>query len=128
MEIMQIAAFSVLAAFMALSLRKTNKEMSLVLSLGAGLVLLAAAVLKLADIVSALSELAASAHIQSGYLEMLLKIIGISSLSQLAAQTCRDAGEEGLAQKTEFAAKAVLLSLLIPIALSILQMILEVIP
>jgi len=128
MEIMQIAAFSMLAAFMALSLRKMNKEMSLVLSLGAGLVLLAAAVPKLADLISILSELAAAARIKSGYLEMLLKIVGISTLAQFAAQTCRDAGEEGLAQKTEYAAKAILLSLLIPIAVSILEMILEVIP
>ncbi len=128
MEMMQIAGFSVLAAFMALSLRKMNKEMSLVLSLGAGLILLTISLLKLSGIVTVLSQLAAAAHVQGNYLQMLLKTIGISTLAQFAAQTCRDAEEEGLALKVEYAAKAILLTLLAPIVVSIVEMILALIP
>ena len=128
MEMMQIAGFSILAAFMALSLRKMNREMSLVVSLGAGFILLTLAILKLSDIVAVLNDLAQAAQIKTGYLQMLLKIIGISTLAQFAAQACRDAGEEGLAQKVEYAAKAILLSLLVPIVVSIVDIIVGLIP
>ena len=128
MEMMQIAGFSVLAAFMALTLRKMNREAGLVLSLGAGLILLTIGILKLSGIVTVLSDLAQAANIKSSYLQMLLKIVGISTLAQFAAQTCRDADEEGLAQKVEFAAKAVLLTLLFPIVVSIVETIVGLMP
>lgn len=117
-----------MAAFTALTLKKMNMEMSLMVSLTAGLILLTIAIVRLSGIVTVLSDLAAAASVNSGYLQTLLKIIGISTLAQFAAQTCRDTGEEGLAQKVEFASKAILLSLLAPIVVSIVEVILELVP
>ena len=128
MEMLQIAGFSVLAAFMALSIRKLNADMSLILALAAGVILLGIAVLKLTGIVSVLHSLASAAGLNSAYLQTLLKVIGIATLAQFAAQTCRDAGEEGLALKVEFTSKAILLSLLAPIVVSIVRVILELVP
>ena len=45
-----------------------------------------------------------------------------------AAQTCRDAGEEGLAMKAELAGRVVLLTLALPSLQSLLGLILSIAP
>ena len=96
MEMMQIAGFSVAAAFAALTVRRIHPEMGMLLVLCAGAILLMLAAGKLEGIVEVMSSLCQKAQLKDQYLGVLLKVIGVSYLSQFAAQVCRDAGEEGL--------------------------------
>jgi len=62
------------------------------------------------------------------YLSQLLKVAGVALLMDFSAQTCRDAGEEGLALKTELAGRVMLISLALPFMQALLQQILSIAP
>ena len=59
---------------------------------------------------------------------LLFEVAGISLLMDFAAQTCRDAGEEGLAMKAELAGRVMLLTLALPSLQSLLGLILSIAP
>lgn len=128
MDLLKAAGLAVCAALCALILRRLRPEMSTAVSLAGGAVVLMLCAPALADIMNALTDLAQQGGVPEGYLSQLLKVAGVSLLADFAAQTCRDAGEEGLAVKTELAGRIMLLSLALPAMRTLLASILSLSP
>ena len=128
MDVMKMAGLSVFAAVAAVILRRLRPEMGMAVSLAAGIMLLALAAPLLSEVVGGLSALAKQGGVGDTYLQQLLKIAGISLLTDFAAQTCRDAGEDGLAMKAELAGRVMLLTLALPPLQSLLGLILSIAP
>ncbi len=114
MNVMRMAGLSVASAVVVLILRRARPEMGITAALAAGALLLTLAVPMVAQVVSGITGMAEMGGVKGSYLSQLLKVAGISLLMDFAAQTCRDAGEEGLALKTELAGRVMLLSLALP--------------
>ena len=121
----QIAGFAVCAAALALILRRLRPESATVLVIAAsalaGLMILP----QLAQIVDGVVSLAKSGGVQDGYIAQLLKISGISLLMDCAAQTSRDAGEDGVALKVELAGRVMLIALSLPVMQTLLTQIMS---
>ena len=128
MDFLKIAAVAICAALMALTLRRMRPEMSIVLTLAAGILVMLLALPTIAQLIGGLTGLAQSGGISNRYLLQLMKVAGISLLMDFAAQTCRDAGEDGLAMKTELAGRVMLLSLALPFMQALLGHILSLSP
>ena len=111
---MQFAAFTVCAAAMALMLRRLRPEMGSMLSMAAGGAAALMVMPLLGSILSGIADLAGAGGVPEGYMTQLFKVGGVSLLMDFAAQTCRDAGEEGLAQKAELAGRVMLISMALP--------------
>ena len=111
---MQFAAFTVCAAAMALVLRRLRPEMGSMLSMAAGGAAALMVMPLLGSILSGIADLAGAGGVPEGYMTQLFKVGGVSLLMDFAAQTCRDAGEEGLAQKAELAGRVMLISMALP--------------
>lgn len=114
MSVMRIAGFSVASALAVLLLRRSRPEIGAVAALAAGVLLLSIATPMISQLVSSITSMAEMGGVKSGYLAQLLKVAGISLLMDFAAQTCRDAGEDGLAAKAELAGRVMLLTLALP--------------
>ena len=82
----------------------------------------------LKDAGEVLSRLTVLGGLNDGYLETLLKVLGVSYASELAAQACVDLGEGGLAFKVGLAAKLCVFSMTAPLLMDMLEMILELVP
>ena len=128
MDVMKMAGLSVFAAVAAVILRRLRPEMGMAVSLAAGIMLLALAAPLLSEVVGGLFALAKQGGVGDTYLQQLLKIAGISLLTDFAAQTCRDAGEDGLAMKTELAGRVMLISLALPAMRTLLTRLLALAP
>lgn len=115
MTVWQIAGFAICAAAIALTLRRLRPEAAPVLVIAAGALIALMALPQLAKIVDGINILAASGSVQNTYLTPLMKVAGISLLMDFAAQTCRDAGEDGLALKVELAGRIMLIALALPV-------------
>jgi len=59
--------------------------------------------------------MAERAGLESRYLAIVIKIIGVAYLCQFAAELCRDVGEGAIAGKIELAGKVMILTLSMPI-------------
>lgn len=128
MSALQIAGFAVCAAAIALVMRRLRPESATVLVIGAGLLLALAALPQLGEIVSGVAAMAGTGSVQAGYMTQLLKVGGISLLMEFAAQTCRDANEDGLALKVEFVGRVMLIALALPVMRTLLTQIMSLSP
>ncbi|MCK8826637.1 stage III sporulation protein AD [Natroniella acetigena] len=83
---------------------------------------------RIAVIVDVMRRLADEANIDLVYVNTILKVIGIAYIAEFGAQICRDAGENIIASKIEFAGKIMIMVLGVPIMISILESILQLLP
>ena len=128
MNAMQIAGFAGCAAAMALVMRRLRPESATVLVIAAGALAGIMILPQLGQIVSGVTALASAGGVQEGYMTQLLKVGGVSLLMDFAAQTCRDAGEDGLAMKTELAGRVMLIALALPVMRTLLEQIISLSP
>ena len=113
----KLAGFAVCAALVALILRRLRPEAGWGVSLGAGAIVLLAALPALSALVRGIASLSAMSGLDDSFMQQLLKIAGL----YFAAQTCRDAQEEALALKVEFAGRVLLLSSALPVLQALLS-------
>lgn len=125
MSALQIAGFAVCAAALSLVMRKLRPEAAPVLVIAAGALTAMMVLPRLGEIISGVAALAAEGGVQEGYMGQLLKVGGISLLMDFAAQTCRDANEDGLALKVETATRVMLIALALPVMRTLLSQILS---
>lgn len=128
MDIVRMAGFSMASAVTVLLMRRMRPEMGLAAAMTAGILILIMVLPLLSQVVEGIGSIARAGGVKSGYLVQLLKVAGISLLMDFAAQTCRDAGEDGLAMKTELAGRIMLLTLALPAMQTLLQQILSLAP
>lgn len=128
MDVLKLAGYAVGAALMLLLLRRLKPEVAVVAAVAAGCGLLMMAMPGARQLMAGLITLAEQGGVQEKYLTQLLKVTGISLLMDFAAQTCRDAGEDGLAMKTELAGRVMILTLALPALETLLQQMMELAP
>ena len=115
MNLTSCLAAIVLAAFLAVVLRRQNPEQALALTLVAGAVLLMTALQRAVPLLSDVRDMLSQSGLSEEYLHIVFKALGACLLTQLAADVCRDVGEQALANKAEFAGKVSLLLLALPL-------------
>ena len=125
MTAVQIAGFAVCAAAIALVMRRLRPEVATVLTLAAGVLTATMVLPNLMQIISGVTALATAGGVPDGYMAQLIKVGGISLLMDFAAQTCRDANEDGLALKVELAGRVLLIALALPVMTTLLEQILS---
>ena len=80
------------------------------------------------QLLQGLESIARAGGLADGYMAQLLKVCGVSLLTDFAAQTCRDAGEAGLAVKVELGGRVALLALSLPFMEALLTQIMSLSP
>ncbi len=115
MEWMAIAAVAVITAFLAVMLRRSHPEQAMGVTLIAGILMVTAALGTMAPLLGDIQTMLEASGLGGEYIQVLFKALGICVITQLASDACRDAGEQGLAAKTELAGKLTLLALALPL-------------
>lgn len=108
--------------------RAQQPQMASLCAVAAGLMLVGLVLGQLGDVQALFARLTAMAGLQEGYLQTLLKALGVSYASELASQVCTDLGEGGLAVKVALAGKLCVFALTAPLIMTVLEMILELVP
>lgn len=126
MDIMRITGISVTAALAALILRRMKPEFAIALALCCGAVMLLLTLPGIAQIIDGITAFTAKGRVSSATTAALLKITGVSLLTDFAARTCRDAGETGIAAHTELAGRILILTLTLPAMQKLMDLILSV--
>ena len=112
---------------LAVLFRQHKPEYAPLISLAAGLAVVFLLLGQLEPIFSQMEEILQQAGIGTEYIAVLLKSLGICYITQLAADTCRDAGESAIASKMELAGKITVLTLAVPYFTGMLQTVGELI-
>ena len=128
MEIIQIVVIGMVAAILAITLKDQSPELAIQISIVTGLVIFLLMITKLNSVLTVLKHFAAKANIDILYFSTILKVIGIAYITEFGAQICRDAGENSIASKIEFAGKVLIMVLAIPVLAALLDIIIKIIP
>ncbi len=120
-EFFGAAVFCITAAALALVLRQYRPEYAALVSLGCSVVVLLWLIGGVAQIMEALEGHLDESLLYRDLLQVVRKCLGVCILTELAGQTCRDAGEDGIAAKAELAGKVTLVLVSLPLFERLLQ-------
>lgn len=67
------------------------------------------------DALGVFSSFLKASSVSAEYIGVLIKVLGISLVTQFTADMCRDSGESALASKVEFAGKVIITAASIPV-------------
>ena len=117
----QAVMIGITGVFLALFLKQTKPEYAVCVSAGTGILLLFPVAVRLSLVIENIRLIQSAISIQSAYIQVLLKIIGITYISEFAADICRDAGCAAVAGQIGVFAKLSILAVSMPIVSALLQ-------
>ncbi len=121
MNIIQIGILSVAGVLLALQMKTGREEYGIYITLAVGFCIFAG----IADNLSLILEITGLMKEILGengiYVEVLIKMLGITYVAEFSAGICRDAGYQTVAAQIEIFAKITILALSMPILLALLK-------
>lgn len=121
--LIKIAAIAVTGTVLSLVIKKNSPEMSLMLTISLALVALYLAFDTIKGITDFLSSFAETAQISPAVLAIVFKTIGISIVTKLCADVCRDAGQSSVASGVELAGSFSALYISLPLFKTVMSMV-----
>ena len=129
LSILPLLGLAVIAAVAAVFLKESRlPTMALLVTLAAGALVFLGLLPALTQLVTAFTALGESIGADRDYLQLMLKIIGLSYLAEFCAQLCRDAGQGAAAFKIELAAKTGVLLLALPVLAAVISSVSSLLP
>ena len=121
MDILVVAVVAVVVALLSVLLRQQRPEQATLLVLAAGIGMLMLILTRVGDVFFTLKGMLQSSGLPDEYVAVLFKAVGICLVTQLAADTCRDAGETAMASKAEVAGRFALVMVGLPLFQSLAE-------
>lgn len=127
MDIAKIVAIAFIAVIIIGIIKEQRPEFTIYASIIAGAIILYFVFEELTPIVSVLQNLSSKMGVTSEFFGILLKITGISYLTEFGANVCKDSGETAIASKVELAGKVLIIGISIPILTTLMDTLVKLI-
>ena len=114
-DLFAIAVFCITATVLALVLRQYRPEFAIFASLPCSVALVLYVAQGIGQVMEELELLFSNTLLSEELIQVVLKCLGVCILTELAGQTCRDAGESAIGAKIELAGKVTLVVVSIPL-------------
>lgn len=121
--LIKIAAVAMAGTVFGLVIKKNSPEMALMLSISLAMVALYLAFDTIKGVTDFITSLAEAAQISPAVLTIVFKTIGISIITKLSADVCRDAGQSSVASGVELAGAFSALYISLPLFKTVMSMI-----
>lgn len=121
MDMIKAGTIGVIAILFAVSLKSYKAEYGLYVALSVCLIILEYIMRYFMQILSGMEVLRGYLRDHYGYLSLLLKAVGATYACEFCAGICRDAGYGGVAGQMEMLGKVYILSMGMPILLSLME-------
>ena len=118
---LEAAVIGITGVLLALQIRHTKPEYAVYLSVATGVFLLLLAAQRLEVVVESVRLIQSSISIQSSYIQVLLKIIGITYIGQFSSGICKDAGYGSIGAQIEIFTKLYIMVLSMPVLLALME-------
>ena len=125
MDVGVIMALLVVAVMLALSLKSRSPEISSLVSVAICIVVIGLCITRISAIIDLVHRLTEYISIDSTYIMILLKLIGIAYLCEFACGISKDAGYSAIASHIELLGKLTMLMVSVPVLLKVIESIME---
>lgn len=123
MSVFAVCAASVTAAVLALLLRRQSPQISLLISVGAGAVILLTVIREMVLTADEIQSILTEGGISSDHIMILLKALGICYITEFTCDTVTEAGMLSLCTNISFAGKITVLFTALPLFREILSVV-----
>lgn len=128
MAIVKIVGIGFLTLILSLVLKEYKKEYAIYAVLIGGAIIVFYSMDTIKLIINFINELSEKSDYNDIFISLLLKITGISILTEYAVSICKDAGENSIANKIDFGGKIIVISLSIPVISTTLETLTKLLP
>ena len=125
MSVLTIGILGIAGALLAVELKGLKGEYGIYLVAAVGLVIFFYGVTKLKTVIETIRQVQSYIRLNRMYLEVLLKMIGITYIGQFASGICKDAGYSTTAAQIELFCKLSVMVLSMPVLMALLKTIQE---
>ena len=125
-EFWKTIAYVLIAVILGITVGKTEKDLSLLLSMTVCSITATVAITYLKPVFDLLSELNTLGKLQDGALKTILKAVGIAMVAEVAAMVCTDAGNGSMAKVLQLLGCCAIAFLSIPMIQSVLILIQDI--
>lgn len=115
MNIIAFVGAGIIGAVLSVVLRQYKPEFSVYITLITGMLMLGAAVTAVKPVIETISGYLQIADPDSSYADVLVKSLAVCYITQMASDSCSDAGEKSIAAKIELAGKFAIVLLALPV-------------
>lgn len=117
----KVVVIGLVAVFVILLLKVGKPEYAMAVSMAACVLILLFAAGTLTRVVGELKTLFSYISLPEGYLEILLKILGVAYLAEFGSALCKDAGQSAIGGQIELVGKLTILAISMPIVTSLFE-------
>ncbi len=118
---LQIGIIGVMGTILAIEFQKEHREYSLLISLGLAVFIFIYILGRMEVILETAQEIQDVMSMDIAYIEVILKMLGITYIAQFSSGICKDAGYGNIATQIDLFGKISILALSMPILLTLLQ-------
>ncbi len=123
MEILKIAALALAAVVIIVLVKNYKPEFGILTAIGCSLLILYFLADSLKYAFSYISDIYGRLEYGNSYFSIIIKVLAIAYITEFTAQLCKDAGESSIASKVELAGKVIIFCVAIPVFVSILNLV-----
>ena len=121
MSVLTIGILGIAGALLAVELKGLKGEYGIYLVAAVGLVIFFYGVTKLKTVIETIRQVQSYIRLNRMYLEVLLKMIGITYIAEFSSGICKDAGYGSLGSQIEIFGKLSVLAVSMPILVALLD-------
>ena len=121
MSVLTIGILGIAGALLAVELEGLKGEYGIYLVAAVGLVIFFYGITKLKTVIETIRQVQSYIRLNRMYLEVLLKMIGITYIAEFSSGICKDAGYGSLGSQIEIFGKLSVLAVSMPILLALLD-------
>ena len=99
-----------------------QSEYGIYISIGLSLLVFFSIVSKLKVILDVVRQIGETIHLNTAYVGMLMKMLGIAYVAEFSSGICKDAGYQTIASQIEIFSKLAILVMGMPVILALLEM------
>ena len=126
MEIFKVVSLGLIGMFIYMLFKDRRDVIAVLISLVTGTIIVIFVLDKIFSVFSFMQEISNKANIDTAYINIVFKIIGIAFITSFGSEICKDAEASNIAHKIELSGKVMILVLAIPILMSLLESILKI--
>lgn len=119
----KIGILGIAVVLLAMPFKNLKKEYSLCISMAGCILIFYYILKKMEQVIHTMEGIMAYLPIESGYFVILLKIIGITYITEFCSDICNDAGYSTVAGQIAMAGKLTVLGISMPIITTLLELI-----
>lgn len=121
MDIIKVGILGVAAVLLAIPLRKDKQEYSMFISMAVCICIFIYIITKVEIVLEFIQKLEGLVAIDTAYIGLVIKMVGITYAAEFAVNVCKDAGFGAIAGQVETFAKMSILVVSLPVLLALID-------